>query len=326
MKIGARELLMAWGRLLRGGSPLLSIEVTRQCPLHCRGCYAHVEGHAGSSGAVAELHGEALVARVLALVARHRPQHVSIVGGEPLLRRRELDALLPRLAALGVPTMVVTSGVLPIPMEWDSLGRLVVTVSVDGLAPDHARRRAPATYERILRNIEGRRVSLHWTVVHGMLSRAYFEEYLAFWSARPEVQHVLVSAYTPQRGERTPEMLTPEDRLTLASLLPALKVRYPKLLTSNEIARAYLHPPRDPAHCLFARVSRAYAPDLATEVVPCLIGGNPDCTQCGCAVPAALHGIAATRIKGPLRVGHLIAATTSIAAAVNRVNRPVPKA
>ncbi|MBP1636871.1 MAG: hypothetical protein H6Q10_3445 [Acidobacteria bacterium] len=66
-------------------------------------------------------------------------------------------------------------------------------------------------------------------------------------------------------------------------------------------------------------MSRAYASDLATELSPCVIGPNPDCLQCGCAIAMALQGIAATRIKGPVRVGHLIAVTTGIAGMVNRV-------
>jgi hypothetical protein len=37
---------------------------------------------------------------ILALVRRYRPIHVSIVGGEPLVRWRELDCLLPKLAAM----------------------------------------------------------------------------------------------------------------------------------------------------------------------------------------------------------------------------------
>lgn len=37
--------------------------------------------------------GEALVAEILALVRRFRPLHLSIVGGEPLVRYRELYIL-----------------------------------------------------------------------------------------------------------------------------------------------------------------------------------------------------------------------------------------
>lgn len=319
LRIEARNLWRAWGKLLLGGTPLLSIEVTRACPLRCPGCYARLEGHAGVPGAVEERRGDELVAGVLALVAAHNPLHVSLVGGEPLLRRRELDVLLPRLSELGVATMVVTSGVFPIPATWNAIPRTVIVVSVDGLPADHDRRRAPATYDRILRNISGRRVNVHWTVVGAAAPQdGYFTKYLDFWSGVHEVQQVMLSTYTPQRGERTPEMLTPDDRRALAERLPALRRRYPKLLMSDEIAAAYLAPPPAPERCLFARMSRAYTSDLATEISPCIIGGHPDCATCGCAVAMALQGIAATHIKGPLRVGHLVALTTSIAGAVNR--------
>jgi hypothetical protein len=39
---------------------------------------------------------------VLAVVREHRPLHLSIVGGESLIRFRELNALLPRLSEMGV--------------------------------------------------------------------------------------------------------------------------------------------------------------------------------------------------------------------------------
>jgi hypothetical protein len=42
--------------------------------------------------------GEASDTAVLALIRRLRPLHLSIVGGEPLVRRRELGILLPKLA------------------------------------------------------------------------------------------------------------------------------------------------------------------------------------------------------------------------------------
>jgi hypothetical protein len=42
-----RTFMSAWGRLLNGYSPLLSIEITRECPLHCPGCYAYDDNHLG---------------------------------------------------------------------------------------------------------------------------------------------------------------------------------------------------------------------------------------------------------------------------------------
>ena len=53
---------------------------------------------------VRDFKGQELVDGVLALADRHRPLHVSIVGGEPLVRYRELDTLLPLLAARAAST------------------------------------------------------------------------------------------------------------------------------------------------------------------------------------------------------------------------------
>ena len=39
------EILSAWGKVLGGKTPLLSIEITRDCPLHCPGCYAYGDEH-----------------------------------------------------------------------------------------------------------------------------------------------------------------------------------------------------------------------------------------------------------------------------------------
>ena len=124
---------------------------------------------------------------------------------------------------MGVFTLVVTSGVIPVPPEWMSIPRLRVAISVDGLPEHHDIRRKPATYERILKNIEGREVNIHWVITRQMLERpGYLEEYVAFWNARPEVNRIWVSVYTPQVGEHSAEMLTSEDREALARQLPAL--------------------------------------------------------------------------------------------------------
>ena len=102
-------MLTAWGRILSGYTPSLSIEITRECPLHCPGCYAYGDDHLGGDLRLRELRdfkGQALIDGVLELVDRHRPLHLSIVGGEPLVRYRELDTLLPILAARGVYTQL----------------------------------------------------------------------------------------------------------------------------------------------------------------------------------------------------------------------------
>ena len=40
-------IFSAWGRILTGYQPALSIEITRECPLRCPGCYAYGDDHLG---------------------------------------------------------------------------------------------------------------------------------------------------------------------------------------------------------------------------------------------------------------------------------------
>jgi len=323
MTIG--EVVASWGKILSGRAPMLSIEITRECPLHCPGCYAYNDGHVGADRNLrdlSDLRGDALVQGVLALIDKHKPLHVSLVGGEPLIRHRELSRILPELSARGIHSMVVTSAVVPIPTEWMQYSRNRVAVSVDGLPEHHDERRKPATYKRILENIRGRQVNIHWTITHAVMERrSYPEEYLQFWNARPEVNRIWVSLYSPQVGEQTAEMLTSEDRARLANDLPKLRACFPKLLISDGIAKAFLEPPADPQACLFARMSTNYSADLKTRIEPCVLGGTPDCSQCGCVASSGLHYLQDIRIGGSLRIGSLVRASMACGTAVNRIWR-----
>jgi hypothetical protein len=266
--------------------------------------------------------GDALVDGVLNLVRTHQPMHVSLVGGEPLVRHRELSSILPALSAMNVFTLVVTSGVIPIPLEWMDLPRLRVAVSVDGLPEHHDVRRKPATYERILENIKGREINVHWVITRPMLERAgYLEEYVAFWNGRPEVDRIWVSLYTPQIGEQSAEMLAPNDREQVAAELPLLAAKFPKLLMNEGVAHAFVHPPSSPDDCLFSKMSANYSADLETRVEPCVFGGAPDCSQCGCAASSGLHWIRSVKVAGPLRVGHFVGASVGVGTFLNRLRR-----
>jgi len=317
------QLFSAWGSILSGRAPMLSIEVTRECPLSCPGCYAYGDSHLGGGTTLRELsdlRGEALVEGVLALVRKHKPLHVSLVGGEPLVRHRELSRILPELSGQGVFTLVVTSGVIPIPAEWMQLRRCRVAVSVDGLPEHHDERRKPATYARILQNIRERQINVHWTITAAMLKRpGYLEEYVAFWQARPEVNRIWVSLYSPQVGEHSAEMLSPEERRRIGSELPGLHQAYPKLLMSPGIAEAFVTPPLSPEECLFSKMSTNYSADLTTRVEPCIFGGTPDCKQCGCVISSGLHRAQKVRVVGPLKVGHLVRGSMAIGSLRNRL-------
>jgi len=317
------QLLSAWQSILTGSTPMMSIEVTRECPLSCPGCYAYGENHLGGAAtlrSLADYRGDELVNRIVRLVRQHRPLHVSLVGGEPLVRHRELSRLLPILSEMKVHTMVVTSAVVPIPREWMSIPRVRVTVSVDGLPEHHDVRRKPATYERILQNMAGCQVNIHWTITGPMMARPlYREEYLAFWNAQPEVVRIWASLYSPQKNERTAEMLTRSERQVVAEELERLQPRYPKLLMNRGIARAIQEPPATPRECMFARMSTNYSADLQTRVEPCIFGGVPDCSQCGCAISSGLHWLKTVRAARLVKISTLVNNSVAVGSLVGKL-------
>lgn len=299
---------------------MLSIEITRECPLRCPGCYAFNDNHLGGEvtlRGLSELRGDDLVEGVLRLVEKHRPVHISLVGGEPLLRVRELNRLLPLLSERKIHTMIVTSAVIPIPTHWMEIPRVTVAISVDGLPEHHDIRRRPATYERILKNIVGLKVNIHLTITRPMLRDiAYLRKYFEFWNSRPEVSRIWISIYSPQRGEQTPEMLTSHDREMLFVGMAHWRAAYPKLLMNPGIIDAFETPPTNPDACIFAEMSVNYSADMKTRVEPCVLGGQPDCAACGCAASIGLHSLRASPLFGPLKVGDIINTSIRIGSVV----------
>ena len=319
------DVFRVWGSVLRGRRPFLSIEITKQCPLRCPGCYAYEPEHLGDAGSLrqlADLQGKALLTGVLEVVERLRPLHVSIVGGEPLVRYRELDALLPRLAAMGVEVQLVTSAVRPIPVAWKELRNLHLAVSVDGLQPEHDRRRAPATYDRILKHIAGHRVRVHCTITRQLLQRpGYLREFADFWSKREEVQKIWFSIYTPQEGEHSEERLTPQDRAALLHELTRLRTCFPKVEIPDRVLDGYWHPPGSPQECIFAQTTTCISADLTTRIAPCQFGGRPVCAECGCIASAALASIAKYKLAGLVPISAIFSFSKKISERVTQVGR-----
>jgi MoaA/NifB/PqqE/SkfB family radical SAM enzyme len=300
-------MVCAWGRILLGRAPFMSIEITRRCPLSCPGCYAYGDFHLGAEGSLSkinEFEGEPLVRGVLSLVDIYRPLHLSIVGGEPLVRWREITQLLPELEKRQVHIQIVTSAVRPIPLEWRNTARLGIVVSVDGLRSEHDRRRAPATYDRILGNIRGHAVIVHCTVTRQMTHRSgYLEEFLRYWSKQTDVRKIWISLYTPQVGEISPERLPPKIREHMIDELLSLRHQYRKLELPSGMLDAYRHPPSEPRRCVFARATQVISADLTTRVIPCQLGGRPDCHQCGCVAAAGLEAVGRHRLPIGIRTG-----------------------
>jgi MoaA/NifB/PqqE/SkfB family radical SAM enzyme len=321
-------ILGAWGRILTGYTPALSIEITRECPLRCPGCYAYGDDHLGGEltlRQVRDFKGQELIDGVLDIVERQRPLHLSIVGGEPLVRYRELNTLLPMLSKRGIHVQLVTSAVREIPKPWHSIPRLSLVVSIDGLQPEHDARRTPATYDRILKHIQGHRITVHCTITRQQVNRdGSLEDFLRFWTPRAEVEKIWFSLYTPQIGEVSDERLRPVDRERVVADLLALRLKYPKLALPKGLIEVYAHPPQSPDECVFALTTATISADLSTRITPCQFGGAPDCSNCGCIASAGLAAVARHQLFGFIPVGSIFSGSLKVGRRVKRLRPAEP--
>jgi len=310
------QVLQAWGKILTGQFPSLSIEITKECPLRCPGCYAFDAAHLGGETQLRQLsdyRGDELVQRILALVDEYKPLHLSLVGGDPLVRYRELEILVPQLEARGIHTQIVTSAFRVIPPEWAKFKRVYVVVSIDGLQPEHDERRKPATYERILKSISEARVTIHSTITSTFASRpGYLEEFVRFWSGRPEIARIWFSLFTPQRGATDPEILTTSQRISVMEELLRLRRLYPILEMPEEVIREIATPPKSPEECIFAQTTQTLSADLKTKITPCQFGGDPDCEQCGCIASMGLAAVGRHPVAGSLTAGRIFMASAKV--------------
>ena len=316
----ASEVVKAWGKILQGRPPSLSIEITRECPLRCPGCYAYEAGHLGGEVTLRELNdrkGQELIDGVLELVQRIQPLHLSIVGGDPLVRYRELEVMVPMLLRRGIHVQIVTSAFRPLPAEWANLSHMNIVVSIDGLQPQHDERRKPATYERILKNIAGQKITIHSTITGPLMKRpGYLEEFLQFWTPRPEIQKIWFSLFTPQLGDELPEMLSVAERKQVMEELLVLRRQFPKLDMPAGLIQQIANPPQSPQECVFALTTQTISADLKTKITPCQFGGKPDCRSCGCVASLGLAAVADHKLGGVIPIGAIFRASVRIGSLV----------
>jgi sulfatase maturation enzyme AslB (radical SAM superfamily) len=314
--VKASEVIGAWRKILRGERPSLSIEITRECPLRCPGCYAYDDAHLGGGITLRDLRdrkGQELIDGVFDVVDRFKPLHLAIVGGDPLVRYRELEFMIPLLLDRGMNVQVVTSAFRPLAPSWATFTHLDVVVSIDGLQPEHDVRRAPATYDRILKNIAGQRITVHCTITGQMMKQpGYLKKFLEYWTPKAEVRRVWFSLFTPQVGDQLPEMLQPHERVQAIADMLALRKEFPKLNMPEGMIRQFATPPRSPKECVFALTTHTLSADLKTKIVPCQFGGNPDCSSCGCAASMGLAALTAHKLGGIIPIGAIFKVSSTI--------------
>ena len=213
-----RGLVSAWGRILRRlhpgafhrdhpGVPAAVpglLRLRRRAPAAARRRCAQL----------GDYKGDELVERTLALVREHRPLHLSIIGGEPLVRFRELDEILP---ACWPPGHLHAGRHQRRAADPGRVGR-------DPEAEDRGVDRRPAARTRCAARAGDLRAdpeahrggadhrALHGHAPAGAAARLPARVRAHVVGGARVTRQIWVSLYTPQIGEVSEERLTPELR------------------------------------------------------------------------------------------------------------------
>jgi hypothetical protein len=145
------------------------------------------------------------------------------------------------------------------------------------------------------------------------------EEFLAFWSAKPEVKRVWFSLFTPQIGAQDVEILDPATKVRCLDELAALREKFPKLDLPNMVLEGYKNPPSNPNDCIFSRTTLNLTADLKSKITPCQFGGNPDCSQCGCVASAGLTAIGDYKLFGAIPLRTMYNASSQVGRAMQKL-------
>ena len=119
-------IVQSWGRILAGYTPSLSIEITRECPLRCPGCYAYGSEHLGGGitlREVSDFKGQALIDGVIELVGSTAPCTSRSSAASRSSAFASSTCCCRASRQMGLHMQVVTSAVRPIPTRVGELSR-----------------------------------------------------------------------------------------------------------------------------------------------------------------------------------------------------------
>jgi hypothetical protein len=133
----------------------------------------------------------------------------------------------------------------------------------------------------------------------------YLQDFARDWSLRTNVRKIWFSLFTPQSGDDPPQRLTAADRATAIDRIAVLRSLYPKVYAPEVVLDGYRDPPDSPSECIFAQTTECVSVDLSTRVVPCQIGGRPECSECGCIAAAGLASIGKVKLAGVVKVSDI---------------------
>ena len=115
------------------------------------------------------------------------------------------------------------------------------------------------------------------------------------------------------------ERLSAADRERVVTDLRRLRKKFSKLQLPEGALNVYAKPPESPENCIFAQTTECFSSDLERHVTPCQLGGNPDCSNCGCMASAGLEAIGRHRLKGGIPVGRIFYASLKVGKTIGRL-------
>ena len=125
----------------------------------------------------------------------------------------------------------------------------------------------------------------------------YLNEFLKFWTVRPETNKVWFSLFTPQVGDQMPEMLTPQERAQAIADMSELRKQYPKLDMPEGMIRQFATPPKRPEDCVFALTTMTLSADLKTKINPASLAESSTAVRADASRPY-LSAVAAHKLAG----------------------------
>ena len=122
-----------------------------------------------------------------------------------------------------------------------------VAVSVDGLPEHHDIRREPATYERILKNIAGRKINVHWVITQPMLGRPAILRNTWLSGTRGRSRSHLGEPLQPADGRGEPrDCLRPRIANVLAQRTAAFAEKISQAAVPGGHGTRFVNPPSNP--------------------------------------------------------------------------------
>lgn len=253
------------------------MEVTRRCNLRCETCFFFQAFQHEDD----DLPEEVLLASLRVLQRRHGIKFMSWVGGEPLLRRRVVEAAVDIFPV----NVMFTNGLLPIPDLPIAIG-----VSLDGPPAINDAIRGKGVYERVTRNLQAVPRPVFIQCVVTQRNVAALESFAAALTKLPNVMGVIFSIYVPQRGDRSGLGFALAERDRVITLLLGLKDRYgPFILNEGRALELALSPTcRQVTDNCDMKVHALALDYRLRRRQPCCYGENVDCDLCAVPTPFSL--------------------------------------